>query len=127
VGKKLNTFVEQENIKECDLLMTDCEGEDVNILLSTDFSKFKPKYIFSETTFCGLYYKDILNSKNRREKTQEVYNMLLTHMEKFNYKLILSNDMTGYKKQFFPDLIGFPMNCCWELQLVEEKEDNKEL
>lgn len=124
LGKKLNTFVEEENIKECDLLLTDCEGEDVNILLSTDFSKFKPKYIFSETTFL-FYYKS--EFKNRRKKTQEVYNMLLAHMEEFNYKLILSNDMIGYKKRFFPDLIGFPMNCCWELQSVEEKEDNKEL
>jgi hypothetical protein len=51
VGKKLNTFVEQQNIKDCDLLMTDCEGEDVNILLSTDFlisnlNIFSPKHHF---------------------------------------------------------------------------------
>ena len=31
------------------------------------------------------------------------------------------------KQNVLYDLIGFPMNCWWELQSVEEKEDNKEL
>ena len=126
VGKKLNTFVKELNITECDLLLTDCEGEDINILLSTDFSIFKPKYIMSETTFL-FYYKNIIQKdKNRRQITQEVYDLLLTHMEKFNYKLILSNDMIDYKKKYFPYLLGFPMNCVWELQLGDHTEDNKE-
>lgn len=47
-------------------------------------------------------------------------------MKKFN-KLILSNDIVNYKKKYFPELLGFPMNCIREFQSGEHKEDNKEL
>jgi len=104
-------------------LITDCEGEDVNILLSTDFSNFRPKYIFSETTFL-FYCKGYEGRKDRKLITEEVYTKLTNHMKKFNYKLIFSNDMIDYKKKYFPELLGYPMNCCWELQLEKDEEEN---
>ena len=113
-GKTLNTFVDEEQIYDCDFLLTDCEGEDINILLSTNFDTFKPKFIMAETSF--PYYTELgVPTKNRVEKSVLVLSKLMTHMKTYNYKLIFSNNMKGYKQTYCPDLMDFPMNCIWKL------------
>lgn len=108
-AKTLNTFIEENNIKDCDLLITDCEGEDFNILLSTDFSKLNIKFIFSEVG--TLFHCDKnWNFNNRREISLNYLEKLIKHMKKYNYDIYLSNEMSNYMRKYYPDLIGIPNN-----------------
>jgi len=112
-SRTLNSFASLESINNLDLLMTDCEGADVSILLSTDFSIFRPSYIFSETATLFYTHPDF-KGEDRRQISFEVYEKLISYMDKWDYDLILSNDLLSYKESYYPDLKGVPMNCVFK-------------
>jgi FkbM family methyltransferase len=69
------------NIKTLFCLMIDTEGNDFKILMSIDFSTFKPFYIVFENMHLTSYH-------NRGEN----YNTLLEHLYKFGYKILDENE-----------------------------------
>lgn len=91
-----------------DLLMMDTEGCDAEIILSTDFSDFKPKFILAETTF--LYY--YLNPRSTSNNII-VWEMINEHLSSFGYKLIIQNKWKEYKMKYFTELMDMPMNAVW--------------
>jgi FkbM family methyltransferase len=46
--KTLNQILQENNIKDVDLLLIDVEGHDLNVLKSIDFNKYRPKLIVVE-------------------------------------------------------------------------------
>lgn len=92
-----------------DLLMIDTEGCDAEIIMSTDFSDFKPEFIMAETTFMYYYLEPHLKSNNIK-----VWDMINEHLSSCGYELILQNNDINYKRQFCPELIDTPMNAVWK-------------
>ncbi len=69
------------NIKTLFCLMIDTEGSDFKILMSIDFSTFKPFYIVFENMHLTSYH-------NRGEN----YDILLEHLYNFGYKILDENE-----------------------------------
>lgn len=105
----LYDFWLEQNKPDVDLLMTDTEGCDAEIILSTDFSYFRPKFIMAETTFMYYYLTPHLKSNNKI-----VWSMLNKHLKDFGYDLMLQNNDLNYKKRYCPELIDTPMNAVWK-------------
>lgn len=107
--KTLETLVEENECCEIDYLQIDTEGADAEIILSTDFSKVKPKIIFAETNKLHCYLGTDV------KKCPEVWEMVSEHLSKYNYKLIAVIKNEAYVKQFCPDIGDTPMGAIWEL------------
>lgn len=104
----LTEFWLNQDEPSIDLLMMDTEGCDAEIILSTDFSDFKPKFILAETTF--LYY--YLNPRSLSNNII-VWEMINEHLSSFGYKLIIQNNCKEYKMRYFPELMDMPINSVW--------------
>ena len=102
-------FWKQQEKPDIDLLVMDAEGCDAEILLESDFSEFRPKYIMAETGLFFYYIKphDVHNCK-------KVLDMVNSHLKSFNYStLMFSNDLK-YKRKYFKEIRNLPMNIVWE-------------
>lgn len=99
-----------ENSPQIDLLLIDTEGSDANILLSTDFSEFKPNFIMAETTF--LYYN---REPHKKENNLLVWDEVNNHLGKNGYEVLLMNNILEYKNKYCPELMDTPMNTIWKL------------
>lgn len=106
----LTDFWDNQNQPEIDFLITDTEGCDASILLSTDFSKFRPKLIMSEINHCYYHITPI-----KKSNAFLVWESLQKHMSNYGYVLEQCNDMPEYKEKYVPELVGLPMNAIWRL------------
>lgn len=91
-------------------MITDTEGCDASILLSTDFSQFRPKLIMSEINHCYYHITPI-----KKSNAFLVWESLQKHMSNYGYVLEQCNDMPEYKEKYVPELAGLPMNAVWRL------------
>tara|TARA_Y100000004_G_C8838374_1_gene379374 strand:- start:52 stop:798 length:747 start_codon:yes stop_codon:yes gene_type:complete len=112
----LNEFWDNQNQPKIDFLITDAEGCDASILLSTDFSQFRPNLIMSEITFCYYHITPI-----KKSNAFLVWESLQKHMSNYGYVLEQCNDMPGYKAKYAPELLGLPMNAVWRLKEIEDE------
>jgi FkbM family methyltransferase len=78
--KKLNTFLEDINLKEIDIYVSDTEGYDWIIFEQLDLDKYFPKLIYMET-HGRIIPKDLLSKK----------------LDKYNYKYYHGHDTVAYK------------------------------
>ena len=80
----LNFFLKKYHIKsKIDLLKIDVEGEELNVLKSINFNKYKPKLVSIEIHNSNNFYLD----DNKYFKKERVYKYLI----KRSYKLIWKN------------------------------------
>ena len=90
----LNFFLKKNSIKnKIDLLKIDVEGEELNVLKSINFNKYKPKLVSIEIHNTNNFYLD----DNKYFKKEKVYKYLI----KKSYKLIWKNKYSfifEYKK-----------------------------
>ena len=90
----LNFFLKKYHIKsKIDLLKIDVEGEELNVLKSINFNKYKPKLVSIEIHNSNNFYLD----DNKYFKKEKVYKYLI----KKSYKLIWKNKYSfifEYKK-----------------------------
>jgi FkbM family methyltransferase len=105
----LMDFWEKQGKPDIDLLVMDAEGCDAEILLGSDFSEFRPKYIMAETSFFFYYLEP--HDINNVEKVME---MVCEHLKSFGYRTTMFSNDRGYKKKYFRQLKDFPMNIVWE-------------
>jgi len=101
-------FWKENDQPKIDLLMLDIEGYDASVLLSTDFSIFSPKFIMAETGTCYYHIEP-----HEKSNGITVWNMIIEHMKKFGYELIMTNNDFDYKKRYCPELMDIPMNGVW--------------
>jgi len=114
-SRTLESLLDENNKEKIDYLQIDTEGADAEIILSTDFSKCKPKLIFAETNKLHCYLASDQKETDAKE-CYKVWEMVNKHLSKFNYELTAMVVNENYTQMFCPDTAGVPLNAVWKLR-----------